>query len=115
MGMNIWRNLVGNLPQLSKAADTERTGFKPDEQTVKKLAPFPEKPGVQKVDYESWEDFMDAFNNGRITVDSVGVDTVVIDGVKLTYDGYNMNDNGSKPYIILTDPNNPDCSERHFF
>lgn len=54
MGMNIESNRIGNIPQMNKAAETEQTAIKPEEQTVKESAAFPEdnNSDAQKTIYD---------------------------------------------------------------
>ncbi len=68
MGMNIGRNLVGNLPQMNKAAETKQTGIEQKPQTIKNTdVKFPEeKPDVEKTHYNSKDEFNNALKDGKI-------------------------------------------------
>ena len=63
MGMNIGRNLVGNLPQMNKAVTDNVEKDKCKVNTLKKPEVFPEKPNVQ-IGYASLDTLVNAHNNG---------------------------------------------------
>ena len=68
MGMNIGRNLVGNLPRMDEVAKTEQTVIGQKPQTIKSTdVKFPEKkPDVQKQKYADEGKFFEAIGNGSI-------------------------------------------------